>query len=44
MKQFIILLAKFFLAKILFYKKFFDFSQILKQFKKHFEIKFLKFL
>ena len=34
----------FFPAKILFYKKFFDFSRILSQYKIHFEIKFLKFL
>ena len=41
MKQSIILHAKFFPAKILFNKKFFDLSQILRQYKKHFEIKFL---
>ena len=34
--------AKIFLAKILFYKKFFDLSQTFGQFKKHFEPKFLK--
>ena len=44
MQKCIILYAKFFLAKILFYKKFFDFSEIFTQFKKHFELKFLKFL
>ena len=43
MKQSIILHAKNFPVKILFYKKFFDFSQIFRQYKKHFEIKFLKF-
>ena len=43
MKKSIILHAKFFPAKILFNKKFFDFSQILRQQKKHFEIKFLNF-
>ena len=44
MKKSIILHAKFFPAKILFNKKFFDFNQIFWQHKKHFEIKFLKFL
>ena len=44
MKKSIILHAKFFPAKILFNKKFFDFNQIFRQHKKHFEIKFLKFL
>ena len=44
MEKFIILHAKIFPAKILFYKKFFNFSQILWQQKKHFEIKFLYFL
>ena len=43
MKKFIILHAKNFPTKILFNKKFFDFSQILRQQKKHFEIKFLNF-
>ena len=43
MKKFIILHENNFPAKILFYKKFFDFSQILGQQKKHFKIKFLKF-
>ena len=42
-KKIIILHAKNFPAKILFNKKFFDFSQILRQFEKHYEIKFLKF-
>ena len=36
--------AKNFLAKILFYKKYFDFIRIFRINKKHFEIKFLKFL
>ena len=44
MKKSIILHAKFFPAKILFNKKFFDFNQIFWQHKKHFKIKFLKFL
>ena len=35
--------AENFPAKILFYKKFFDFCQILTRFKKHFKLKFLKF-
>ena len=43
-KKSFILHAKFFPAKILFSKKFFDFNQIFRQHKKHFEIKFLKFL
>ena len=43
MKKFIILHTKNFPAKILFNKKFFDFSPILRQQKKHFEIKFLNF-
>ena len=43
MKKSIILHAKNFPAKILFYKKFFDLSKILWQQKKHFEIKFLNF-
>ena len=43
MKKSIILHAKFLPAKILFNKKFFDFSQIFRQYEKHFEIKFLKF-
>ena len=34
--------AKIFPPKILFYKKFFDFSQIFRQYKKHFKFKFLK--
>ena len=36
--------AKIFLAKILFYKKFFNVKQIYGQYKIHFEIKLLKFL
>ena len=36
--------AKIFPAKILFYKKFIDFCQIFRLFKKHFETKFLNFL
>ena len=36
-------MQKNFPAKILFYKKFFDFCQILTRFKKHFEINFFKF-
>ena len=43
MKKFIILHENNFPAKILFNKKFFDFSQILRQQKTHFEIKFLNF-
>ena len=43
MKQSIILHAKNFPAKNLFYKKFFDLGQILRLYLKHFEIKFLKF-
>ena len=39
-----ILHAKIFPAKILFNKKFFDFSKILRQYKTHFEIKFPKIL
>ena len=42
-KKIIFFHEKNFPAKILFYKKFFDFSQIFGQPKKHFEIKFLKF-
>ena len=42
MKKFIILHAKIFPAKILFNKKFFDFSQIFRQYKKHYKFKFLK--
>ena len=40
----IILHAKIFPAKILFHKKFFDFSHFLMPYERHFEIKFLKFL
>ena len=36
--------AKFFLAKILLNKKFFDFNKIYGQYKKHFEIEYLKLL
>ena len=43
MKKSIILHAKFFPAKILFNKKFFYFSQIFRQYEKHFDSKFLKF-
>ena len=43
MKKSIILRSKIFPAKILFYKKFFDFYQILIQCKKYFKIKVLKF-
>ena len=41
--NFIFFHEKNFSVGILFYKKFFNFSQILGQPKKHFEIKFLKF-
>ena len=44
MKNSSIMHAKIFPAKILFSKKFSDFCQFFRQYKKHFEIKFLKFL
>ena len=44
MKKYIILHAKIFPAKILLHKKLFDFSQIFRKERQHFEIKFLEFL
>ena len=44
MKNFLILHAKNFPAKILLNKKFFDFCKIFRQYEKNFDIKFLKIL